>query len=248
MDNKDILNMELSEEEAQNLATVIQEWKEETLAKLEKENDAKFQAKIDELEEANNEWREEVAEEYSSRFLEALDEMREDVKAQVLAESVEADPVHKVMEQITRLVAPMLDESYMENTYASEIKTLSEKLAEYERKEALAEGAKALEELIEGYDDSFKPALRALIGEGTEEEVTRKFEAVLESLAAASDDEDVDDEDVDEDSDLDFDFDDEDEEVDEEFEEDKELSVINEDEEVSAPVVNKARASMMRLI
>ncbi len=248
MDNKDILDMELSEEEAQNLASVIQEWKEETLAKLEKENEAKLQAKIEELEEANNEWREEVAEEYSSKFLEALDEMKEDVRAEILKESVETDPVHKVMEQITRLVAPMLDESYMENTYASEIKTLSEKVAEYERKEALAEGAKALEELIEGYDDSFKPALRALIGEGTEEEVTRKFEAILESLAEASDDEE---EVVEEDEDFDFDFDDEDfedEDLDEGFEEDQELSMINEDEEVPAPVVNKARASMMRLI
>lgn len=246
MDNKDILDMELSEEEAQNLASVIQEWKEETLAKLEKENEAKLQAKMDELEEANNEWREEVAEEYSNKFLEGLDSLREDVKAQVLAESVETDPTHKVMEQVIRLVAPLMGEDYEQNTYMEEIRRLSEKVAEYEHKEALAEGARALEELIEGYDDSFKPALRALIGEGTEEEVTSKFEAVLESLAEASDD-DEDDEDFEED--FDFDFDEEDDEEIDEDEDEEEFSLINEDEEqVHAPVVNKARASMMKLI
>lgn len=223
MDNKDILDIELSEEDASKLAEEIQAWKEEFSAKLEEEAEEKIQAKIDELEEQNNAWREEVAEAYSEKFLAALDEMREDVRAEVLAESVETDPTHKVMEEVMRLVAPLMNEEYVENTYMGEIKRLADKVAEYEKKEALDEGAATLEELIEGYDDAFKPALRAIIGEGTAEEVTARFEAIVESLNEAdkSKDDDDDDED-DEDEDDDFDFDDDDEDDDKEKDDDDE--------------------------
>ena len=222
MDNKDILDMELSEEDASKLAEEIQSWKEDLTAKLEEEAEERIQAKIDELEEQNNAWREEVAEAYSEKFLAALDEMREDVRAEVLAESVETDPTHKVMEEVMRLVAPLMNEEYVENTYMGEIKRLADKVAEYERKEALAEGAATLEELIEGYDDAFKPALRAIIGEGTAEEITSRFEAIVESLSESKkDDDDEDDEDEEDDDDEDFDFDDEDDDEEEDDEEKK---------------------------
>ena len=220
MDNKDILDIELSEEDASKLAEEIQAWKEEFSAKLEEEAEERIQAKIDELEEQNNAWREEVAEAYSEKFLAALDEMREDVRAEVLAESVETDPTHKVMEEVMRLVAPLMNEEYVENTYMGEIKRLADKVAEYERKEALDEGADTLEELIEGYDDAFKPALRAIIGEGTAEEVTARFEAIVESLNEADKSKDDDEDDEEEEDDEDFDFDDDEDEDDEKEEKD----------------------------
>ena len=231
MDNKDILDRELSEEEASKLAEEIQAWKEEFSAKLEEEAEERIQAKIDELEEQNNAWREEVAEAYSEKFLAALDEMREDVRAEVLAESVETDPTHKVMEEVMRLVAPLMNEEYVENTYMGEIKRLADKVAEYERKEALDEGAATLEELIEGYDDAFKPALRAIIGEGTAEEVTARFEAIVESLNEADKSKDDDEDDEDDDDDEDFDFDDDEEEDDDEKKDSKKKSKKDDDEE-----------------
>lgn len=258
MDNKDILDIELSEEQASQLAEEIQAWKEEFSAKLEEEADERLQAKIDELEEKNNAWREEVAEAYSEKFLTALDEMREDVRAEVLAESVETDPTHKVMEEVMRLVAPLMNEEYAENTYMGEIKRLADKVAEYERKEALDEGAATLEELIEGYDDAFKPALRAIIGEGTAEEVTTRFESIIESLSESKkDDEDDDEEEEDEDEDFDFDEEDEDEEEDDEDEKGskkksvkEEVSSIQEDfeDDQDSPRKRSAlRESLMRL-
>ena len=228
MDNKDILDIELSEEDASKLAEEIQAWKEEFSAKLEEEAEERIQAKIDELEEQNNAWREEVAEAYSEKFLAALDEMREDVRAEVLAESVETDPTHKVMEEVMRLVAPLMNEEYVENTYMGEIKRLADKVAEYEKKEALDEGAATLEELIEGYDDAFKPALRAIIGEGTAEEVTARFEAIVESLNEGKDDEDDDDED---DDDEDFDFDDDEDEDDDDKDSKKKKSKKDDDDD-----------------
>lgn len=268
MDNKDILDIELSEEDASKLAEEIQSWKEEFSAKLEAEAEERIQAKIDELEEQNNAWREEVAEAYSEKFLAALDEMREDVRAEVLAESVETDPTHKVMEEVMRLVAPLMNEEYVENTYMGEIKRLADKVAEYEKKEALAEGAATLEELIEGYDDAFKPALRAIIGEGTAEEVTSRFESIVESLSESKkdDDDDEDDEDEEEDeegAEFDFDEEEDDEEEDDgkkksekksekesEKEEKKEVSSIKEefeDDQDGPKKKSVLRESMMRL-
>ena len=262
MDDKDILDIELSEEEASKLAEEIQAWKEDFSAKLEEEAEERIQAKLDELEEQNNAWREEIAEAYSEKFLAALDEMREDVRAEVLAESVETDPTHKVMEEVLRLVAPLMNEEYVENTYMGEIKRLADKVAEYERKEALDEGAATLEELIEGYDDAFKPALRAIIGEGTAEEVTARFEAIVESLNEAdkSKDDDEDDEDEDEDDDdIDFDFDEEDDDEEEDKKKDEkkeskkevkeEVSSIREEfeDDQDSPKKSVLRESMMRL-
>lgn len=251
MEDKNILDIELSEAEAQKLAEELQAWKESMAAKLEEEAEEKIQAKIDELDEKNNAWREEVAEAYSEKFLAALDEMREDVRAEVLAESVETDPTHKVMEEVMRLVAPLMNEEYTENTYMGEIKRLADKVAEYERKEALNEGAKTLEELIEGYDDAFKPALRAIIGEGTPEEVTSRFESIVESLSESNNNDD-DDDDEDDDEDLDFDFDNDD--VDEDFDfddEGEEVSSIKEDfeDDQDGPKSRKSalRESMMKL-
>ena len=134
------------------------------------------------------------------------------------------------MEEVLRLVAPLMNEEYVENTYMGEIKRLADKVAEYERKEALDEGADTLEELIEGYDDVFKPALRAIIGEGTAEEVTARFEAIVESLNEAKDD-DEDEDDEDDDEDFDFDDDDEDEDDDkDEKKDEKKKSKKDEDE------------------
>lgn len=234
---KDILDIELSEEEATKLAEEIQAWKEEYSAKLEVEAEEKVQAKLNELDEENNVWREEVAEAYSDKFLEALDEMREDVRAEVIAESVKTDPGHKVMEEIIKLVAPLIDEEYTENTYLGEIKKLNEKLESYERKEALAEGAAALEELIEGYDDAFKPAIRALIGEGTESEVVEKFEKMISSLSEHNDIDDENDSNLEEDDD-DFEFDDE-EENEIKFDEEE-----NEDEEVEEEESSELSATL----
>lgn len=250
-----ILDMELSEVEAQKLAEELQTWKESMAAKLEEEAEEKIQAKIDELDEKNNAWREEVAEAYSEKFLAALDEMREDVRAEVLAESVETDPTHKVMEEVLRLVAPLMNEEYTENTYMGEIKRLADKVAEYEKKEQLDEGAAVLEELIEGYDDAFKPALRAIIGEGTPEEVTAKFESIIESLSEADNGDDDADDDSDDEEDLDFDFDDDDdddtEEVEEEGVNEEELSSILEEfeDDQDGPKVKRSvlRESMMKL-
>jgi len=226
----DILKMELSEEVATKLTEALVTWKEEYAAQLEEKNAEVLEAKLQELEEMNEQWREEVAEEYSDKFIDALNEMRGEVKANILAEYVDTDPTHKVMEEIKRLVAPTINEEYVSNVYLEELITLREQVKEYERAKLLAEGEKVKEELIEGYSDKLKPLLRTLIGEGTAEEVENKFIEIVESLQEDEDDEDFDEEDEDEE---DFDFGEDDDEVEEEDIDWDELSSIEEEFEDS---------------
>lgn len=87
----DILKMELSEEVASKLTEALVTWKEEYAAQLEEKNSQVLDARLQELEEMNEQWREEVAEEYSDKFIDALNEMRGEVKANILAEYVDTE-------------------------------------------------------------------------------------------------------------------------------------------------------------
>lgn len=251
----DILDMEISEETASHLTEALVAWKEEYAATLEERNSEVLEEKIQELEELNERWREEMAEEYSDRYISALSEMRDEVKANVLAEYVDTDPTHRVMEEIKRLVAPTIDEEYTKNVYLEELLSLRDQVDSYEKEKQLKEGAETLEELIEGYDDKVKPLLRELLGEGTAEEVEEKFYKLVSVLTEEDedDDEDWDDED-DEDFEFDdeFDFDDEDEDLDEDFDwdEDDEFSSIFEEfeEDGDASGIGPGRKAMLNLI
>lgn len=206
----DILNLELSEEVAGKLAEALTAWKEDYAATIEETNNEVLEAKIQELEEMNEMWREGVAEEYSDKLIDALNEMRGEVKANVLAEYVETDPTYKVMEEIKRLVAPSINEEYIGNVYGKELVTLREQVRTFQEEKLLAEGARVKAELLESYSEKLRPLLSTLIGEGTAEEVENKFFEIIESIS--EDDSPDDDEDFE-----DFDFDDEEE--DDEFEE-----------------------------
>jgi hypothetical protein len=233
----DILSLEISEEVAEQLSEALVSWKEEYASNLEEKNNEILEEKLQEIDEMNERWREEMAEEYSEKFISMLSEMRDEVKANVLAEFVDTDPTYKLMEEIKRLVAPTIDEEYTKNIYLEELLELRSQVSRLEEEKELEEGKRTLEELIENYDDKIKPLLREFIGAGSPDEVEDKFYKLITTLNEDTDDDDDDDFDIDDD-DFDFDdldFDDLDEDLDdldefssilEEFEEDGDASGI----------------------
>ena len=234
-DFDDILNMEISEEAAEKLTETLVAWKDEYAARLEEKNEEVLNNKVQELEDLNEEWREKVAEEYSDRFCEALEEIRGEEKAHALAEVVKTDPSFRILEEIKKLVAPTINEEYVSNVYLEELQQLREENEAFKREKELREGAEILEELIEGYSDALKPLLRTLIGEGTADEVENKFYNIIDTITESSD-EDEDDEEDDEDSDDEDDEDDKkkkkskkSDDEDEDDEEDDEDEDTNED-------------------
>lgn len=188
-----LLNEELDEESQKYILESLNSWKEEMMAKLMEEVEKAKQAKIDELEEQNNSYRESLKEEYSDKLVTALSDLRESVKAEVTAKVLKENPEIKILAQIKELIAPTLDENFVENTYSNTISTLSEENEKLRRNEEIMEGAKTLGELLAPYNTKTQKLMLSLIKEGSPEEVTEQFYNVLESLQEATeDDEDTD--------------------------------------------------------
>ena len=199
MDNANILDKDLTPEEEQVLRKSLETWKEETYASLMEEVNSAKEAKIEELEEANISYREELKEEYANKLITALHEMRDELKAEVMAEMVENNPELQILEKIKELVAPVISEDYYENTYAETIVSLKKQVEELEEERNLEEGARTLANLIAPYSDKTQKLILALIKEGGPEEVTEQFYTIIENLEAVYAEENEDEEDEDED-------------------------------------------------
>lgn len=233
MDNANILDKDLTPEEEQVLRKSLETWKEETYASLMEEVNSAKEAKIEELEEANISYREELKEEYANKLITALHEMRDELKAEVMAEMVENNPELQILEKIKELVAPVISEDYYENTYAETIVSLKKQVEELEEERNLEEGARTLANLIAPYSDKTQKLILALIKEGGPEEVTEQFYTIIENLEAvyAEENEDEEDEDEDEEEEEEEDEDEDEEEEDKKDKKKKSKKSKKEDDE-----------------
>jgi len=217
-----ILEMDLTKENEELLRESLESWKEDVYSSLLEEVEVLKEQKIEELEEANIAYREELKEEYANKMINALKEMREEIKAEVLAETVASNPELQVFEQIKELIAPTLNEDFVGNVYAEELQTLREKVLELQEEAKLEEGAKTLAELIAPYSEQTQDILLAVIKEGGPEEVTEQFYELIESLELSEAEKKDKDDDEDEEDDEEDDEDEEGEDDEDEDEEDKE--------------------------
>lgn len=221
MDNN-ILDKDLTLEEEQLLRKSLEAWKEETYASLMEEVSTAKESKIEELEEANIAYREELKEEYANKLITALHEMRDELKAEVLAEMVEGNSEIQVLEKVKELIAPLISEEYYENTYAQTIVSLQKQIEELEEDRNLEEGAKTLANLIAPYSEKTQNLILALIKEGGPEEVTEQFYTIIENLESVYDEAKDEEEDLDEDDDEEEDDEDDEDLDDEDLDDDEE--------------------------
>jgi 5-formyltetrahydrofolate cyclo-ligase len=175
-EKNNILDMDLSEEDEDLLRETLSTWKDTVYEKLMEEIEEKKQQVIEELEEKNLEYKEELKEEFTSKLLDALKEMKEELKAQAVAEVYDNNPELKVLEQVKELIAPTLQEDYLQNTFAEEMQTLRERIEEMEEEKRIDEGAKRLAELVAPYSEKTQKIILSLIPEGDADEVTEKYE------------------------------------------------------------------------
>jgi hypothetical protein len=155
-------------------------------------------AKIEELEEENQKYREQLREEYADKMMAGLSDLEGKMKAEVTAKVVKDNPELKILEQIKEIVAPLLNEDYRESTYSDTLAALSEEVETLKREKAISEGKETLNDLLAPYTDRTKRMVSALIEEGTSDEVTEKFYNLVENLPELFEsDEDDDEEDED---------------------------------------------------
>lgn len=191
---ENILEMDLTPEGEQLLRETLESWKEEVYANLLEEVEVLKEQKIEELEEANIQYREELKAEFSDKLVKALKEMREEVKAEAVADVLASNPELQVFESIKELIAPTLNEDFVGNVYAEEIQALREENMEIKREMEIEEGARTLADLIAPYSEQTQNILLAVIKEGGPEEVTEQFYELIESMELVER-EDYDDED-----------------------------------------------------
>lgn len=253
----EILNMELSPEDEALLRESLSTWKEGVYANLLEEVEELKAQKIEELEDANREYQAELKEEFANKMVVALDEMRTELRAEVLTEMVSSNPELQILEKVKELIAPTLNEEYYGNIFAEEIQSLREQNETLKRELELEEGAEALAELIAPYSEKTQNIILAMIKEGNTEEVTEQFYELIESLGEITEDDEVEDEDDEEDEedydedgeDIDDNEEEEDEDDDEEVEEstDEDDSYINEGEEGSEDTSKKVNSVLSEI-
>lgn len=177
-----LLNEELDAPSAQYLEESLNSWKEATANQLMEEFETIKQERLEQLEEENLAYREELKQEYADKLIEALEELKESVRAEITASVLQNNPEIKILEQIKEIIAPVIQEDYRENVYEDSIQTLHAENEQLRRQIELTEGAKTLASLVAPYDTSVRNLIVSLIKEGGPDEVTNQFYEVFEAL------------------------------------------------------------------
>ena len=202
-----LLNEELDDESAAFIQESLNSWKEKMLDTLQEEVEKIKADKLEELEEANAQYREELREEYSEKLIAAVADLKDSIRAEVVAETLKNNPELNILEQIKGLVAPLLNENFREDAYSDTIAQLHEENEALRREQELMEGAQTLSELLAPYNEKTQKLVLSLIKEGNSEEVAEQFYTIMESLQdvfgeadddAANDDDDGNDDDEEE--------------------------------------------------
>ena len=141
------------------------------------------QAKLEELEEENAAYREQLKEEFTEKMLDGLNELKESIRAEVTAGVIKNNPELKIFEQIKEIVAPLVSEGYRDNAYEDTIAKLSEENESLRREQELQEGAKTLASLLAPYSEKTQKLVVSLVKEGSPEEVTEQFYNIFETLS-----------------------------------------------------------------
>jgi hypothetical protein len=189
-----LLEQELDEDSARFIESTLEEWKETIANTLMEEFEAMKAAKIEELEEDALSYRETLKAEYADKMFEALEELKESVRAEVTASVLQENPEIKILEQIKELIAPTIQEDYRSGIYEDSVSVLQQENQRLRREVELKEGAQTLAELVKPFDAPIKNLIVSLIQEGNSEEITEQFYNILESIETIFQEEDKKDE------------------------------------------------------
>lgn len=223
MDGENTINLldnSLDEASQKYIQEALENWKESVSNQLIGQMEEVKAAKIEELEEENQKYREQLREEYADKMMAGLSDLKEKMKAEITAKVVKDNPELKILEQIKEAVAPLLNEEYRDVTYSNSLAALSEEVEELRREKALAEGKETLTDLLAPYSDKTKRMVSALIKEGTSDEVTENFYNLVENLPDLFEEENKDEDEDDDDEDYEDDDQNDDENKDDEDGED----------------------------
>lgn len=179
-----LLDQELDEASQKYVLESLEAWKETVTNQLVEQMESEKAAKLEELEAENMAYREQLKEEFTDKFLDGINELKESIRAEVTAEVIKNNPELKIFEQVKEIVAPLVSENYRDNAYEDTILKLSEEVTALRREQELQEGAKTLAALLAPYSEKTQKLILSLVKEGGPDEVTEQFYNIYESLAS----------------------------------------------------------------
>jgi hypothetical protein len=234
-------DINLTEEQQEQLQKKLDAWKLNETKKIEEKYTEKYEQMEADLKEEYEELVAEIKENmkkvYTKRFNKALREMYEEIKAEVMVESLHS-PEAKALEEVKATVYPLINEATAKR-HRDEFTKLAEMYESLLEDFELLKGANKKAQLVESLSPEVRKVVVKLLGEGNEEEIVERFAEIKKALKeeVSHEEETLDEEDVDDDND---DTDDEmDEEIvirrnireDEEDDEDESLNESQEDDE-----------------
>ena len=177
-------DLKLTEGDQGELKDKLDAWKAAERKKIEDDLTDKYEQMEAQLKEEYETLVEEIKENmkkvYTKRFTKALKEMYEEIKAEVMVESLHS-PEAKALEEVKATVYPLINEPTAKrhrNEFAKLANMYESLVKDYE----LLKGANKKAALVSSLSPDVRKVVQKLIGEGTEEEIVEKFATIKQAL------------------------------------------------------------------
>jgi hypothetical protein len=177
-------DINLTEEQQEQLQKKLDAWKLNETKKIEEKYTEKYEqmeAQLkEEYEELVSEIKENMKKVYTKRFNKALKEMYEEIKAEVMVESLNS-PESKALEEVKATVYPLINEATAKR-HKDEFSKLAEMYEGLLEDHELLKGENKKRQLVESLSPDVRKVVVKLLGEGTEEEIVEKFSVIKKAL------------------------------------------------------------------
>jgi hypothetical protein len=177
-------DIKLTEEQQQELKDKLDTWKVAEKQKIEEELTEKYEQMEAQLKEEYENLVEEIKDNmkkvYAKRFTKALKEMYDEIKAEVMVESLNS-PEAKALEEIKTIIFPLLNETTAKR-YRDEFAKLAEMYENSIEEGEMLRGAHRKAQLLSTLSEDVRKVVDKLLGEGTEEEIVERFASIKSAL------------------------------------------------------------------
>lgn len=179
-----LTDIKLTEAQQNALKEKLDSWKLNEKKKLETELTEKYEimeANLkDEYEDLVSNVKENMKRVYTKRFVKALKEMHNQIKAQVMVEHLDSPEV-KALEEMKTIIYPLINESTAKR-HRDEFNKLAEMyqstIVDLDKLKGEVKKAK----LVESLSPDVRKVVTKLLGEGNEEEIVEKFATIKQAL------------------------------------------------------------------
>lgn len=179
-----LTDIKLTEAQQTALKEKLDSWKLNEKKKLETELTEKYEimeANLkDEYEDLVSNMKENMKKVYTKRFVKALKEMYNEIKAQVMVEHLDSPEV-KALEEMKSIIYPLINESTAKR-HRDEFSKLAEMYQETLGDLDKLKGEVKKGKLVESLSPDVRKVVTKLLGEGTEEEIVEKFTTIKQAL------------------------------------------------------------------